>query len=353
MRDTNTLTKVSYVLENLFFGLLAIQIYKNNQLLFVNFLSLNYEISLNVLSIISFVLMSFGIIITMKHRRNSFSTFINVISPFVAYSLIAYFEYYGIWISVLLIVSAIVSIVYIKMTRKYANSKISETNKSFSRKRYCFLGTRTITTIICSIFVFILVGTSVTGLSLNRPNDKAVDTSKSFTEYLDENVESLDLLEESRWKKLSNQNKIDVLQDVCNAERLRLGIKSPLFIKTRILENNLLGTYINSSKTIIINYKLLEKGTPEEILECLTHECFHSFQYELVDLYDSLSDEQKKLYIFQFVQDYKNEFAQYKNGYCSDFNEYYGQSIEENSRSYASYAPDIYLERAEKHHKER
>ena len=351
MRDNNTLTKVGYILENLLFGFLAIQIYKNNQLLFVNFLSLNYEISLLVLRIISFVLMAFGIIITIKHRRNSFSVFINVISPFVAYTLIAYFEYYTIWISALLIVSAIVSIVYIKMTQKYAKSKISGTNKSFSRKRYCFLGTRTITTLFCSIVVFILIGTSVTGLSLNRPNDKVVDTSKSFTEYLDENAESLDLLEASRWKNLSNQKRIDVLQDICNSERLRLGIKSPLFIKTRLLENNLLGTYINSTKTIILNIKLLEKGTPEEILECLTHECFHSFQYELVDLYDSISDEQKKLYIFRFMQDYKNEFAQYKNGYCYDFNEYYGQSIEEDSRSYASYAPDIYLERAADYYK--
>lgn len=136
---------------------------------------------------------------------------------------------------------------------------------------------------------------------------------------------------------------------VCNAETKRLGLQTPqISIKSRYFENNLLGAYMRADHTILINAKLL-KETAEEALVCTAHECFHALQYDLVEFYDSVPDEKKKLMIFNTVEKYKTEFSNYKDGYCEDFDDYYDQSVEEDARSFSNYAPDVYLERAEKH----
>lgn len=53
--------------------------------------------------------------------------------------------------------------------------------------------------------------------------------------------------------------------------------------------------------------------------------------------------------IFNTVEEYKTEFDTYQDGFGEDFDRYYDQKVEEDARNYSNYAPDIYLERIEKH----
>ena len=347
MRDVNVLSKIWYILENLAWSFLALRIYRINS--FTNIVDCDYETSKKILYIMTFGLVLVGIAITIKHRRNSISTAINVLLPLVLYTFATYFQELGVFILIAFLIGITGSIVYILMTLKYSKSKARLKNRGFNKIRFCALGARTIITSCCSIVVIYIAGTAITGIQLYRPSTEASDTSSGFIEYLDENSDAFDLLEESKWQTLTNNQKLDVLQMVCNGERIRLGIQSSIRIKSRYFENNLLGSYVKADQTIIINTKLLKEGTAEEVMACTTHECFHSLQYDLVALYDSVPDEKKKLMIFNTVEKYKTEFSNYKDGYCADFNDYYGQSVEEDARSYENYAPDVYLERAEKH----
>ena len=84
--------------------------------------------------------------------------------------------------------------------------------------------------------------------------------------------------------------------------------------------------------------KHLEEDPGFDILESCLHECYHSYQYELVNLYNNASDEQKQLAVFASVKSYKEEFANYK---CGD-DEYYQQECEIDARSYGRYEVQVY-----------
>lgn len=347
MRDVNVSSKIWYILENVIWSFLGLRIYRIN--CFTNIPNCDYETSMKILYIMTFGLVLVGITITIKHRRNSISTAVNVLLPLVLYTFATYFQEFGTFIIIASLFGVVGSMAYIFLTQKYSKSKACAKNKKFNKKRFCALGARTIITSCCSLVVIYIAGTAITGIQLYRPSTEASDTSSGFIEYLDENSDTFDLLEESKWQTLTNNQKLDVLQMVCNGERIRLGIQSSIRIKSRYFENNLLGSYVKADQTIIINTKLLKEGTAEEVMACTTHECFHSLQYDLVALYDSVPDEKKKLMIFNTVEKYKTEFSNYKDGYCADFDDYYDQSVEEDARSYSNYAPDVYLERAGKH----
>lgn len=348
MRDVNISSKIWYIFENMIWCFLALRIYRIY--CFTNILDCDYETSKLILYITTFGFVIVGIIITIKHRRNSINAAINVLLPLVLYTFATYFQELDVFIIIASVIGVVGSVAYIFLTQEYSKSKTCAKNKKFNKKRFSALGARTIITSCCSLVVIYIAGTAITGLQLYRPSTEANDTSTGFIEYLDENSDSFDLLEESEWQTLSNNQKIDVLQMVCNAETKRLGLQTPqISIKSRYFENNLLGTYMRADHTILINTQLLKEGTARQVLESSTHECFHALQYDLVELYDSVSEDQKKLMIFDTVEKYKTEFSNYKDGYCADFDDYYNQSVEEDARSYENYAPDIYLERAGRH----
>ena len=348
MRDVNISSKIWYILENIIWCFLALRIYRIH--CFTNILDCDYETSKRILYIMTVGFVIVGIIMTINHRRNSINAAINVLLPLVVYTFATYFQEFGTFIIIASLIGVVGSMAYIFLTQKYSKSKACAKNKKFNNKRFCTLGARTIITSCCSLVVIYIAGTAITGIQLYRPSTEENDTSSSFIEYLDENSDTFDLLEESKWQTLTNNQKLDVLQMVCNAERIRLGIQASIRIKSRYFENNLLGSYMKADQTIIINTKLLkEDSSAKEVLECCTHECFHALQYDLVELYDSVPDEKKKLMIFNTVEKYKTEFTNYKDGYCADFDDYYDQSVEEDARCFSNYAPDAYLEITERH----
>lgn len=339
MRDVNTMSKFGYVLENLIWSLLVVRIYKMH--CFTNFLSCNYETSNRILYIMVVCFVPIGVLLTIKMRRNSINTAINVAFPFAIYTIFAYINYLWLLILLSLIAACIGGAAYVVMTNKYSRSATSNRNKTFTKKRFCLLGIRAISTVCCSFVVIYLAGTSLTGIQLYRPSENAETTSSSFEEYIEDNKDELSMLDESKWQQLSIGSKLNVLQLVCNAEAKRLGIQHPIYIKSKVFENDLLGEYIESEKTVLINTKLLNEGTVEEVITCITHECFHSYQHNLVNLYNSVNDEQKHLAVFDKAREYKDEFADYKGGDC--FDEYYNQTVESDSRNYSEYAANIYI----------
>ena len=137
-----------------------------------------------------------------------------------------------------------------------------------------------------------------------------------------------------------------MLQVLCNAEKAKLGVKNPIYIKSKAFQSNLLGEFIPTDNTILINAKRLEEDSSYSILTTVTHECYHSYERSLVKLYNSADDDQKNLMAFDRAKRYKEEFANYKDG---ENEGYYWQAVEVDAREYSEQAADEYKDKILSH----
>ena len=339
------MTKWGYILENVLWAILGTHWYK--QICFADFLDLDDEFSKLILYLFVGTSVLIGIILTLKHRRNSVNTFVNIAFPFSVYTAIAYINYLRQLIIILLFLAVVISILYVIMTKRYSHSKSSKKQKHFSFGRFSILGTRTIITSCTAIVIVYLIASTVTGIQLFRPeSEKAENTVPSFVEYYEKNADIFDKLEQHTWIKLTTSEKLDVLQVVCNAEKAKLGIQEPIQIKSKLFQSDLLGEYIYKDNTVLINTKHLEEDSSYSILETVTHECYHSYERSLVKLYNSVSDEEKKLMAFSRAKHYKEEFGNYQDG---DSEGYYWQTVEIDARDYSEEAAEDYKNKIQSH----
>ena len=345
MRDINSMSKWSYVFDNVFWGLLAVFWYK--RVLFTNVFDYDDDISKWVLYLTVFGFIAIGIFLTYKHRRNNVNVFINIACPFAIFTAAAYINYLKSFILILLIIAALASIVYVIMTKWYSSSLPVKKQRSFSFKRFSFLGVRTIVTSSLMLIVVYLVFSTVTGIQLFRPATEKVENAiSSFAEYYESNADTFDKLEQNTWVTLSANEKLDVLQVLCNAEKAKLGVKDPIYIKSKAFRSNLLGEFIPTDNTILINAKHLEEDSSYSILTTVTHECYHSYERSLVKLYNSADEDQKNLMAFDRAKRYKEEFANYKDG---ENERYYWQAVEIDAREYSEKAADDYRDKILSH----
>lgn len=339
------MTKWGYILENILWTILGVHWYK--QICFANFLELDDEFSKLVLYFLVGTFVLIGIILTLKHRRNSVNTFVNIAFPFSVYTAIAYINYLRPLIIILLVLAVVISILYVIITKRYSYSRSSRKQKHFSFGRFSILGTRTIITSCATVVIVYLFASTVTGIQLFRPeSENAENTVSSFIEYYEKNADTFDKLEQHTWSELSTSEKLDVLQVVCNAEKAKFGIQEPIQIKSKLFQSDLLGEYIYKDNTVLINTKHLEEDSSYSILETVTHECYHSYERSLVNLYNSVSDEEKKLMAFSRAKHYKEEFANYQDG---DSEGYYWQTVEIDARDYSEEAAEDYKSKIQAH----
>lgn len=337
MRDVNTMTKPGYLLINLVWACLWLFIY--HSFCFVNLFDLNSDASRRVLILTMILGDAVGVAATFRHRRNLVNTSINVIFPLALYTIAAYFRYIGVFIVIVLTVACVVSLGYVVMTRMYSQSDVCGENRSFSSGRYSILGVRAITTACCSVVVLYLIGSSMTGSYQFRSVPSSKSGESGFGEYFTDNAETFMLLEQRRWEQLSSGEKFNVMQAVCDAERIRLGISHPIVIQSRNLKDDLLGCYVHSKRQVLIDSKHLEEDSSSEILETVTHECFHSYEHNLVELYNSVGEKQKELRLFDKAEIYRAEFADYQDDGSL---RYYSQQVEEDSRTCAAQETERY-----------
>lgn len=345
MRDLNTMSRWTYIFESVFYSVLAAFWYK--RVLFANLFGFDDDTSKWILYVSVGVLVAIGVRMTIGRRRNNISLIINIAFPFCVYTVIAYMHYLRILIVVLLIIAVIVSIVYVVLTKRYSVSVSGKNQRHFSFNRFSVLGVRTIMTSCTSLVVVYLVASTVTGIQLFNPKSQtAEDSVPSFVEYYEDNADIFDKLEEHTWATLSPEEKLDVLQVVCNGEKAKLGIKDPIYIKSKVFRNDLLGEFIAADNTVLINAKHLENDSSYSVLTTVTHECYHSYERSLVKLYDTVDEDQKRLMAFDRAAHYKEEFANYHDGESDD---YYFQAVEIDARDYSEEAAEDYKDKILSH----
>ena len=122
------------------------------------------------------------------------------------------------------------------------------------------------------------------------------------------------------------------MQILANTEAQILGLPVELNVVADNLNDYTWGQYSEETHTISINADVLEKESAERLIDICCHEAYHAYQYRLIDLYRSASDEQKNFRLFGRVVQYIWEFQNYKR---DTTREYYDQACEEDARLYS------------------
>ena len=194
---------------------------------------------------------------------------------------------------------------------------------------------------LCCVMAIIAFNSVFSGFPLRSKVEATVnDQSQTIANCMD----TLVLLENSRCQKLSEKEKIDVMQVIANIEQRYLGVPHELIVIASELEPETRGDYTNVSHIIRINRKYLNEGDPFDLVGTVAHEAYHAYEHSLVELYEQAPKGMKSLSIFRDAVIYMKEFSDYRDA-SDNYDEYYDQMCERDARHYADYSKKDYRDR--------
>jgi len=199
-------------------------------------------------------------------------------------------------------------------------------------------------------FAVLLVPMSLILWNYIRDGSAMTANTETYSGHVDSMAyysESLEFLQEEQWKKLNAEQKIDVLQVVANIEKDNLGLPHELNVVASAVNKNVGAHYDYRKHRITLGLGVLTYYTAEQAVNTIMHEVRHAYQYQLVELYNSLTPEQKQLKVFEesYIPNFTYELENYIN-INEDYESYYNQFVEidarlyENSSKYSEYLFD-------------
>ncbi|MBQ7321728.1 MAG: hypothetical protein IJW99_06500 [Clostridia bacterium] len=193
-----------------------------------------------------------------------------------------------------------------------------------------------------------------------QPTASEETVSFAYHEEIDDTLEERYRLAcvELEWESfnaLTVEEKLDVLQRICDYECLvTLGIPS-VDLHVMEIENNSSGNYsYQSDNDICINIDtaIIEHRKVDTVLHVLFHEIRHHWQRWMINMYSSvyehIGDEYRNMNLWQEVEQFQWENEHYVS-WTEDMQTYNGQRIEQDSDEWAqervpAYLPYIYPE---------
>jgi len=342
MKNRNTMQPREYLFDNLFWAITAMIWYRN--IFFVGIPGISVGLSKLILWCIVFAFVALGYIITFQRRRNSVSLIVNILLPYEVYTVVAYHTYIPKLVLWAIILSAVVSLAFLSLAVMPYNDSKKKQPSLKRRFKHGLLGSRTLVA-VCMLALLVPLGIKlIFGHGLITPVIQSVSSSAKASEWtVKNNIETVRLLEEEEWCLLTSQEKMDVLGVILNIEIRYLGLNHELYLKSAVLDGHTAAHYNHSNHEIVIDIDCLQSEPPEEILDSLCHECYHSYQYQMIELYDATPDEYKDMLLFQYVDDYIDEFSDYTDG-SENIEGYYFQTVEIAARQYAAQSVEEYYD---------
>lgn len=318
----NQKSKYDYVSDTLTMSIICMSLYLN--LFFKPLENFGYTKSVMVFCCTFFAFTILGLLLTLKHQRNSFSSLCIQIASCFCYTVKAYYQYKPGFFKILFRVSLFV-VVFLTVLLFYQRGKIKFKMKQGILNAYRIIA-------FTSVFAISFAGIS------SWKNDNPKDTEAFVSEEtIAKNIDELQGLDDEKWSSMASEEKIKVLQIIADIEVRYLGISHRLNVQSGSLEERTVGQYSENAYSVAIDLEQLEKYDSMKYVEVICHEAYHSYQYELVNLYYDTDENKKNLYIFRNIKKYEDEFKNYIKGH-EDFYAYYTQRCEEDSREYAESA---------------
>lgn len=138
----------------------------------------------------------------------------------------------------------------------------------------------------------------------------------------------LNYFAESTWEGLSVEDKKSVITGYVGTLTEGLDINRKLRVDIRQLPKNYHGAYNDKNGAIIINSMLLDD--PKELVNTISHEMRHAYQYERAGRCETLQDALYKLNMENYIYPVKD-----KNGNWYNYNEYANQLVEAEAEAFA------------------
>lgn len=290
-------------------------------------------------------LLTVGFLTTPKRKRHSLNSIATVLMPVSIYFLFSYRDIYEVRTKSACFCIGICILLYSILVLLFCVSDI-QSGRIIRKLKPLLWGYFHQCRMIAGIVFSTVYLTSVIGIiyggTVITPNQTA-DTPVMNYATIENNLETIILLQEETWEDLSLQERMNVLQTMANIESSYLGLPHELNVISVVSDEETLGYYDDQTHTIAININFLQKGDSTDILETLTHEAFHAYEHRLVDLYESAADELKELRLLHRAKIYSEEFENYIDG-SDDPIGYFFQAVEFDSGAYATSAVDRYFD---------
>lgn len=355
--DHSTLTGFEYILEHIAWVYMIFIVYK--RLFFLTLDPFSVKTSKFIL-LCSLILASIvGIIIRWNRNMTTKAVISDSAVGMGIYCMLAYAKYYKIWIKSLMILCALVIfvVVFCEMNRNYKGRKLSEINNAYVRRVIAsnrILNAISYSGFALSIFLIIMMLPLLYNNIFNNgilfstgvvSYDKVLVTNEENPYCLEKNLDTISKLRtDEAWKALSLDEKLVVLQTLCNCEAAYLGLDHEVTASVSDLSEYTLGSYNESERNVIFDVQFLEESSAEEALEVTLHEMFHAWEHCLVRFYIKADSEERKMLIFARCPQYLKEMQKYTSGGDDEtsFFKYYTQAMEEDSRAYAAENVKVY-----------
>ena len=336
MTNKNILGKFEYLVYSALFPVWFWVLYQN--IFFRCLPNTTASNSRLILGVFTVAATAIGYGMTARRRRNFVSATINAMVPFSLYWLVTYHQTYASLSVVVVVMATLLPLVYFAITMgMYFRVKVKKACKTSVVKAVwaSCLNARTVA-ILCLGIVFTTGISTLFGLPLLQASTKAaVGNTCANTFTIESETETLLALSDGTWEQLTNTDKLNVLQTVANIEAAYLGIPHEINVAAAALRDGVVGAYSDSSHSILIDIDSLESDSAYDLLDTVLHEARHSYQHNLVSLYQLAAPAHKQLLALREAQQYIAEFSDYTHGSSEEILEYYSQACEEDARAYA------------------
>ncbi len=339
MRNRNTLEPLEYLGKTLLWTIVAMIWYRNIFFIALPECTLPWSKTLLWLGVL--ILTAWGCSVTLRKRRNAVSILVNVLFPYEIYTVLAYRAYFPrlVWGTVLGSVLLSTAFFVLAILPDKEPTKIP-----FERRlRHGLLGARTIVA-VCLLCLLIPLGVRLLfGESVTTETPPIKDTAQEDAWAVQNHMDTLRLLRPEKWTTLSTQEKLDALSVIINIEIHYLGLNHSMRLSSAVLEGDVAAYYDHANHEIVIDMEHLQSSPAERVLTSICHECYHSYQCQMIDLYYEIPEEYRNMFLFRDVDEYIAEFSDYIHA-DENASGYYYQTVEVSAREYAAQAVSTYYQ---------
>ena len=305
---------------------------------------MSYDQSRTILIAMIVTMTITGIIINIRRNRNGMSVFANVVLPFGVYTALAYMSVNRpLFVTVFILAGSISALFAVAiMCRRISSKKtwlviVKRIKRVIVQIQHLFAIGLFATMLLLGVGAFF-------GSSLLQPEVITTTYEEVEEQTINNNIDSVLMLQEELWVDLSVPERLNILQTVANIERRYLGIPHELNVGVANLGEYTLGCYDDRKHQIIVSLDSLINDPAEEVLNTVCHESYHAYQHCIVSVLENADEESKNLRLFRDARNYAEEFCDYKSG-GNGFFDYYYQECEMDAREYAEEAVFDYYKR--------
>lgn len=342
MDSRNTIDKKSYLIFSIICSIPAFIWYN----LFFRSLSwCTYEQSRGVLLLIIVFVTVINFTLTLERERTYLSLLTMIVLPYGIYTWMSYSDKERVLVLISIIATVILVVVNVGLV--IANRIIHKKSIEYILRKtlrdvvYLVRNWGSIISVVLMIFISVQVMKDDEVVAPIEPDvpSTEVSTDHKAQDYMDQIVKFGD----GTWESLSEEERLILCALIVQIETRSLGMTETPGITVKNLEGTTLACYSNQNKLICIDRAHLMQEDGMLVLSSTCHEVRHYYQHRIVELYDSLDENEKSLAIFDEVRYIKNNYKDYISA-DEDEAGYWTQYIEGDAREYARLCVKFYEE---------